>query len=191
MLLEHHAQYVTLQKSFLHPHSVISFFATPRIKLKTGTANRWGTTINKPPGPIIMMSQSAITELESDHIHYTLFCMCIVPLTSYGKLCNYAESKTFSWAKLAYCDFSSSNFTVHDHILSTAGHALRSLQYLYIQAHFSSGSRVQFPSNQFGLISSKIESLSWTVLWSLASFLVLKIRSSPYGWEVGDFQAHL
>jgi hypothetical protein len=33
---------------------------------------------------------------------------------------NYAEPKPFSWPKLAYVGFSASNFTVQDHILSTA-----------------------------------------------------------------------
>ncbi len=34
------------------------FFATPPIKQKTGTANRWETTNSKPHGPIIMVGQS-------------------------------------------------------------------------------------------------------------------------------------
>ncbi len=47
-------------------------------------------------------------------------------VTSYCKLCNYVEPKLFSWAEPAICStFSSSNFTVLDHILSTAGDALR------------------------------------------------------------------
>jgi hypothetical protein len=33
-------------------------FCNPTNKTETGRANRWGTTNNKPPGPIIMMSQS-------------------------------------------------------------------------------------------------------------------------------------
>jgi hypothetical protein len=41
-------------------------------------------------------------------------------------------------------------------------------------------SRVQFPRNQFGTDLKQIESLSWTIPWSLASFLVLQIRSSPF-----------
>jgi hypothetical protein len=45
------AQYVTLNKYFPRPNLVIYF-------LETGTANRWGTTNSKPPGPIIMIGQS-------------------------------------------------------------------------------------------------------------------------------------
>jgi hypothetical protein len=41
---------LTLQKYFSHPSLVIYFFFA-------GTAN-WGTINSKPPGPIIMMSQS-------------------------------------------------------------------------------------------------------------------------------------
>jgi hypothetical protein len=48
----------------------------------------------------------------------------LLPATA--KLYNYAETKPFSWAKPAYFDFSSSNFTVQDHILSTAGDTLKS-----------------------------------------------------------------
>jgi hypothetical protein len=49
------------------------------------------------------------------------------PFTSHSNECNYAEPKPFSLAKLAFVGFSSSNFTVQDHILSTAGDALISL----------------------------------------------------------------
>ncbi len=42
----------------------------------------------------------------------------IVPYASHRELCNHAEPKLFSQAKLAYFDFSSSNFIVQDYILS-------------------------------------------------------------------------
>jgi hypothetical protein len=45
------------------------------------------------------------------------------PFISHGNTHNYVEHKPFSWAKLAYFGFSSSNFTVQDHIQSTAGDA--------------------------------------------------------------------
>jgi hypothetical protein len=54
---------VNLQKSFSHPSLVIYFFA--------GTAN-WGTTNSKPPGPIIMMTQSE-TLSSSQILFITLF----------------------------------------------------------------------------------------------------------------------
>jgi hypothetical protein len=43
------------------------------------------------------------------------------PFTSHRKPRNYAEPKLFSWAEPAYFDFSSSNFKLQGHILSTAG----------------------------------------------------------------------
>jgi hypothetical protein len=53
------AQYVTLRKYFSQTSLVMYSFANPSInKTETGTANRWGITKNKPPGPIIMMGQS-------------------------------------------------------------------------------------------------------------------------------------
>ncbi len=66
-------QYGTLQKYISHPGLVMySSFATPPMKTKTGTANRWQTTDSKPPGPGIMMGQSET--LSSSHIIFiTLF----------------------------------------------------------------------------------------------------------------------
>jgi hypothetical protein len=60
-----------------------------------------------------------------------------VPFTSHSKLRNYDEPKPFSSAKPAYFDFSSSNFAVWNHILSTAGDALTT------QEQGSSGSKHQ------------------------------------------------
>jgi hypothetical protein len=67
----------------------------------------WGTTNNKPLGPIIMMSQSETLSQLLDHIHYTLFCSLTAPFTSDGNLLNYVCS-----AKPASVGFSSSNCTV-------------------------------------------------------------------------------
>ncbi len=89
-------------------------------------ANSWATTNSKPPGPIIMIDQSEInTEPQSGPIYYTLLyagaqrCWAFLP-PAIGKRCSYAaEPKLFSWAKPACFDFSSSNFTVQDHLWST------------------------------------------------------------------------
>jgi hypothetical protein len=58
-----------------------------------------------------------------DHIYYTLLCIyiCIVLLLRLlpargNKACNYAEPKPISWAEPAQVGFSSSNFSVQDHI---------------------------------------------------------------------------
>jgi hypothetical protein len=47
-----------------------------------------------------------------------------VPFTSLSKLCKNVGPKTFCGAKLAWFDFSSSNFNVQGHKLSAAGDAL-------------------------------------------------------------------
>jgi hypothetical protein len=52
------------------------------------------------------------------------------PFTSHGNWINYAEPKPFSWVKPEYVEFSSSTFTVQDHILTTAGDALTPLSHL-------------------------------------------------------------
>jgi len=122
------------KNKFWHPSLVIYFFATH--KTETGTKpNRSGTINSKPPGPIIMMSQSET--LSSSQIIFvlllfaamqycwafhqppqTLFysflqpCRIAEPFTSHHKPCKQAEPKPFSWPKPANLDFSSSNFTV-------------------------------------------------------------------------------
>jgi hypothetical protein len=74
-----------------------------------------------------MMGQSEI--LSSSHINLYLLQSFLqvhtvaVPFTNHRKLWDYAEPKPFSSPKPVYFDFSSSNFTVQDHILSTAGDA--------------------------------------------------------------------
>jgi len=68
------------------------------------------------------------TEQQLDHIYYTLFfhrcaALLLVSFTSRGN--NYARAKTpFPEPNRHTFGFSSSNFTVQDHILSTAGDAL-------------------------------------------------------------------
>jgi hypothetical protein len=47
-------------------------FCNPTHQTETGTANRWGTTSSKPPGPIIMMGESE-TVTRSQIIYITLF----------------------------------------------------------------------------------------------------------------------
>ncbi len=88
----------TLQKYFSHPSLVVYFFATPTHKTESGTANIWGSTNSKPPGPIIMMGQSET--LSSCHIIFiTLFsvgvqCYC----TFYQPL----QAVKLYWAKTIF-----------------------------------------------------------------------------------------
>jgi hypothetical protein len=117
---------VTLQKHFLHPSLVIYFFLIH--KTERGTANRWGTTNSKPSGPIIMIGQSK-TGISSQIISITLFCRRCTLLLRFcyqpQKVDHICRGKTISWAKPAYVHFSSSDFNVKGHILSTDGDALR------------------------------------------------------------------
>jgi hypothetical protein len=55
---------------------------------------------------------------------------CAAPFTSHGNQRSYAEPKPFSWPKLAYVGFSSSNFNVQNRILSTPGDALTTMVHL-------------------------------------------------------------
>jgi hypothetical protein len=99
----------------------------PTHETETRTANRWGTTNSKPPGRIVWWAIRN-TDQQSYHLYYTFFSrwnalLRLLPATP--TLCNYSETKPFSWTKPAILDFfSSSNFNVQDHILSTTGNAL-------------------------------------------------------------------
>jgi hypothetical protein len=87
---------------------------------KIKAVNRWGTTDNKPPWRIIAMGQSEHgAAVRSYLLHYFA-----APFRSHHKQYTYAEPKPFPWAKPAHFDFSSSNFTLQDHILIAAGDAL-------------------------------------------------------------------
>jgi hypothetical protein len=67
------------------------------------------------------------TEQHVDYIYYTLFCRWTAPAaprSTHGNVRSHAEPKPFSWVKPVHGGFSPSNFSVQDHILSTAGDAL-------------------------------------------------------------------
>ncbi len=106
-----------LAKIFFTSKFSYVLFCNPTNKTETGTANRWGTTTNKPPGPIIMMGQS-------EEIYYTLFCRCTALLNLLPATATCAILLSQSTQKPQYVGFSSSIFTVEDPILSTAGDAL-------------------------------------------------------------------
>jgi hypothetical protein len=59
-------------KIFFTSKSIYSLFFNPTDETETGTANRWGTTNSKPPGPMSMMGQSE-TLSNSQIIFITLF----------------------------------------------------------------------------------------------------------------------
>ncbi len=104
------------------------------MKLKPGTANGWGTTNNKPPGPIIMTSQLKIqywaavrshldqslwranrkywAAVRSYLLHSCLEVHTVLLLLLRATACNFAEPKPISWAKPAHFHFSSSNFNL-------------------------------------------------------------------------------
>ncbi len=78
-----------------------------------------------------MMGQSETLSQQLDHIYYTLFCRCtaLLGLLPAKATCTIKQkTKPFSGAKPAKpanVGFSSSNFTVQDHVPSTIGDALR------------------------------------------------------------------
>jgi len=105
---------------FTSKFSYLTFY-NPTNKPQCWTANSWGTTNSKPHGPINMMGQS---EILSRHqiIYITLFSAGVQHCCAFYQP---TQSVQFCWAKPAYFNFSSSILTVQDHILSSAGDALR------------------------------------------------------------------
>jgi len=111
------AQYVTLQKYFSHPSLVIYFLATPplRLKLRLQTGERLPNQLDQSEtgsSSQFIFIYTLLWQVHSFDVHFT----------SLSKLCKYA--KPFCWAKSACFDFSSCNFNVQGHVLSTAGDAL-------------------------------------------------------------------
>jgi hypothetical protein len=119
------AQYATLPKYFSHPSLVMYSFAI-HIKLKLGLQIRGGLLIaNHLDQSLSWANQKHSVPVRS----YLLFSFLQVrsaaaPLISHGNLCNYVETKPFSWAKPRWVGFSSSNSTVQVHPRSAAGDAL-------------------------------------------------------------------
>jgi hypothetical protein len=93
----------------------LSTFFNPTHKTKTGTE----------------IGGRLLTATHLDQSNYLtnqheMLCLA-VPFTSLSRLCTNAGPKPFCWAKLTCSDFSSSEFNLQGHILSTAGVALRHL----------------------------------------------------------------
>jgi hypothetical protein len=103
------------------------------------STNRWGTTNGKPLGLIIMMGQSETLSSSSSYyiIFITLFSagrcvelLCLLPATGIMLSQNH-----FPWAKPTNVRFSSSNYTLQDHLLqSTIGDALSGYRITYYRA---------------------------------------------------------
>ncbi len=102
-------------------------FATPPIKLEQQIGGGL-LIVNHLDESLWWVNQKHWASVRSHLLHCFLQVHnAAAPFTSHGNACNYAEPKPFSGAKPADFGFSSSNFTLQDHIPSTAGDALRSL----------------------------------------------------------------
>ncbi len=67
------AQYLTLQKCFSHPSLIIYFFATPPIRLKQRTANRWELLIaNQLDQSLWLANQKQGSAVRSYLLHSSL-----------------------------------------------------------------------------------------------------------------------
>jgi hypothetical protein len=109
---------VTLRFLFSHPNLVIYLFPTSPMKLKLGLQIGWRLPIlpyRNPHGPINVPSQSTAS--------VKLCCAFYLPQQ---KLYKNVGPKPFCWSKPAECfNFTSSNFNLQSHILSTCGVADR------------------------------------------------------------------
>ncbi len=113
------SQYVTLRKYFSHPSfRYVLSFATPPKKLKLGQHIYVGTTNSKT-----RWTRKHRGAVRSYLLHSFLWQVhsAAAPRTMYVKLC---KNTTLSQTGYRF-GFSSSIFTLQDHILSTIGDALR------------------------------------------------------------------
>jgi hypothetical protein len=120
------AHYVTLQKCFSHPSLNCLLFSNPTLKTEMGTAITWERLIANHLDQSLWLANQNV-EHQSDHIHYALLKQVHIftaLFTSLSKLTQHAGEKSFSWAKPPYVDFTSSNFNLQGHVLSTSGDAL-------------------------------------------------------------------
>jgi len=119
-------QYVILRKYFSHPSLVIYCCGTPLIKLKPRQQIGGGVLIaNHLDQSLWQSNKKHSAPVRSYLLHSFLQVRNPAgPFRSHCKLCYVAEPKPIWWAKPAYFDFSSSNFTVRNHVLSTTGDAL-------------------------------------------------------------------
>jgi hypothetical protein len=102
-------------------------FATPPIKLKLGKQILGGLLITNHLDQSLWWSNQKHWAAVRSYLLHNFFAGAERCWAFYQprQLRNYAEPKLFSWVKPAYVRFSSSIFTVQDHILSTARDALR------------------------------------------------------------------
>jgi len=131
-MLSSGAHYAHPAKIFFTSKFSYVLFCNPTNKTETGTANRWETTNSKPHGPIIYDGPIRNTQQQLDHIYYNLFCtalLCLDPPTITCAIMmrqnHFPESNRYK------SDFLHPFLTLQDHILSTAGDALRSFEILF------------------------------------------------------------
>ncbi len=110
-----------------HPSLVMYSFATPPRKLKLGQQSDGGLLITNHLDQSLWLANQKHWEAVRSYLLHSLWQVhsAAEPFTSHGNLRNNAKAKPFSWVKLAYVGFSSSIFSVQDHVLSTAGSTIR------------------------------------------------------------------
>ncbi len=123
------AQYAASQKYFSHPSLVVYFLCNPVYQTELEQHIAWGLLIaNHMDQSIWWANQKHSAAARSYLLHSFLHVHSVVEhFTSYCTAFSRTEPKPFCWAKPAYFDFCSPNFTVQDHVLNTTGHALISL----------------------------------------------------------------
>jgi hypothetical protein len=114
--------YVILQKIILTSKSSYLLFSNPthKLKLKSGTANRWETINSKPPGPIIMIGQSETGSNIRSYLSHSslagvrLCCAFHYPQQTVQK----CWVNTILLSQPACFNFYSSNFNLQGHLPS-------------------------------------------------------------------------
>jgi len=121
-------QYVTLDNKIKCLNLAVFLLGNPTDK--TVTAYTWKLLIaNHLDQSLWSTNQKYWAAVSSNLLHSFLEVHnCVAPFTSRSKLHKFSAEKPISWAKPAYFDFFTINFTFWSQILSTGGDAL-STQY--------------------------------------------------------------
>jgi hypothetical protein len=117
-----YAQYVTVQEYFSHPSSVFYFLPTPPIKLRLQLSGRL-LIANHLDQSLWLANQKQGATVRSYLFSSSGRCyalLCLMPASAYCAKLLQNQS-----AEPSYFDFSSSNFNLQGHILSTSGVAHR------------------------------------------------------------------
>jgi hypothetical protein len=119
-----------MQKYFSHPSFSYLLICNPTHKTETWTANKWGLLVANHLDQSLWWADQKHWSIVRSYLLHSLLQLhrVAVPFARHGKMCLMMSQKNALETKPACFEFSSSNCTVQDHILSTTGDALSGVE---------------------------------------------------------------